>query len=132
MRWRRPQPASACVARSASPTSPPSLSAVNITAGKPVAKPAGRPARDEGDPDYGEGLGARRRRLRAAAAEQPLRGDDGADDEGGGWADAGLSWLEIVDNWHIRAFTSFGEGQGVWEKDGGAQLPFYARNMTRG
>ena len=35
-----------------------------------------------------------------------------------------------VENWHQRAFTSFGDGHGVWEKDGGdaaavlrAQLP---------
>jgi uncharacterized protein YfaS (alpha-2-macroglobulin family) len=41
----------------------------------------------------------------------------------------GYPWLGIVDNWHMRAFTSFGDGHGVWEKDGGAQLPFYARNL---
>ena len=29
----------------------------------------------------------------------------------------------------MRAFTSFGDGHGVWEKDGGTLLPFYARNM---
>ena len=42
----------------------------------------------------------------------------------------GYTWLGIADNWHMRAFTSFGDGEGVWEKDGGAQLPFYARNMV--
>lgn len=42
----------------------------------------------------------------------------------------GYTWLGVVDNWHMRAFTSFGDGQGVWEKDGGAQLPFYARNIV--
>ncbi len=41
----------------------------------------------------------------------------------------GYPWLGIVDNWHSTAFTSFGDGHGVWEKDGGAQLPFYARNV---
>jgi len=41
----------------------------------------------------------------------------------------GYTWLGIVDNWHMRAFTSFGDGHGVWEKDGGAVLPFYARNV---
>ena len=41
----------------------------------------------------------------------------------------GYSWLGIVENWHMRAFTSFGDGHGVWEKDGGPQLPFYARNL---
>jgi uncharacterized protein YfaS (alpha-2-macroglobulin family) len=42
----------------------------------------------------------------------------------------GYTWVGLVENWHMRAFTSFGEGQGVWEKDGGMQLPFYARNMA--
>lgn len=41
----------------------------------------------------------------------------------------GYPWLGIVENWHSTAFTSFGDGHGVWEKDGGAQLPFYARNV---
>ena len=41
----------------------------------------------------------------------------------------GYPWIGIVDNWHATAFTSFGDGHGVWEKDGGAQLPFYARNV---
>jgi len=42
----------------------------------------------------------------------------------------GYTWAGIVENWHMRAFTSFGDGHGVWEKDGGTQLPFYARNIT--
>ncbi|MGB2715309.1 MAG: alpha-2-macroglobulin family protein [Vicinamibacterales bacterium] len=41
----------------------------------------------------------------------------------------GYTWLERVENWHNRAFTSFGDGHGVWEKDGGSLLPFYARNF---
>ena len=41
----------------------------------------------------------------------------------------GYPWIGIVENWHERAFTSFGDGHGVWEKDGGTQLPFYARNL---
>src|SRR5262245_3586915 len=41
----------------------------------------------------------------------------------------GYPWLGIVDNWHRSAFTSFGDGHGVWEKDGGTTLPFYARNF---
>jgi hypothetical protein len=41
----------------------------------------------------------------------------------------GYTWVGIVDNWHRRAFTSFGDGHGVWEKDGGATLPFYSRNF---
>ena len=41
----------------------------------------------------------------------------------------GYTWVGAVDNWHRFAFTSFGDGQGVWEKDGGSTLPFYARNL---
>jgi uncharacterized protein YfaS (alpha-2-macroglobulin family) len=41
----------------------------------------------------------------------------------------GYTWLEIVENWHERAFTSFGDGHGVWEADGGSALPFYSRNF---
>ena len=41
----------------------------------------------------------------------------------------GYTWAGIVENWHQRAFTSFGDGHGVWEKGGGAVLPFYARNF---
>jgi len=41
----------------------------------------------------------------------------------------GYPWVGVVDNWHRSAFTSFGDGHGVWEKDGGRTLPFYARNF---
>ena len=41
----------------------------------------------------------------------------------------GYTWAGLVENWHQRAFTSFGDGHGVWEKGGGALLPFYSRNF---
>ena len=41
----------------------------------------------------------------------------------------GYTWLGLVENWHERAFTSFGDGHGVWEQSGGNQLPFFARNF---
>ena len=41
----------------------------------------------------------------------------------------GYRWTGIIENWHERAFTSFGDGHGVWERGGGPQLPFYARNF---
>ena len=41
----------------------------------------------------------------------------------------GHTWLGFVDNWHRRAFSSFGSGHGVWESRGGAQIPFHARNL---
>jgi alpha-2-macroglobulin len=42
----------------------------------------------------------------------------------------GYPFVGIVSNWHQPAFTSFGDGHGVWEVDGGVQLPFYSRNFT--
>ncbi|PYR16096.1 MAG: hypothetical protein DMF94_29480 [Acidobacteria bacterium] len=41
----------------------------------------------------------------------------------------GYAWTGVVENWHDRAFASFGDGHGVWETGGGA-LPFHARNFT--
>ena len=41
----------------------------------------------------------------------------------------GYTWTGVVGNWHDRAFTSFGDGHGVWET-GGGPLPFYARNFV--
>ena len=41
----------------------------------------------------------------------------------------GYTWAGRVEHWHRRAFTSFGDGHGVWEKGGGSLLPFHARNF---
>jgi alpha-2-macroglobulin len=41
----------------------------------------------------------------------------------------GYTWVGLVENWHRTAFTSFGDGHGVWESSGGTVLPFYARNL---
>jgi alpha-2-macroglobulin len=41
----------------------------------------------------------------------------------------GYPWVGVVENWHRTAFTSFGDGHGVWETGGGPLLPFYARNL---
>ena len=40
----------------------------------------------------------------------------------------GYTWVGAIENWHRTAFTSFGDGHGVWETGGGPVLPFYARN----
>ncbi|HVT44253.1 MAG TPA: MG2 domain-containing protein [Thermoanaerobaculia bacterium] len=42
----------------------------------------------------------------------------------------GYTWVGNLENQHRRAFSSFGEGHGVWESTGGAVLPFYARNLA--
>lgn len=41
----------------------------------------------------------------------------------------GYAWTGVVDNWHDRAFVSFGDGHGVWEK-GAGPLPFFSRNFS--
>ncbi|HSP14503.1 MAG TPA: MG2 domain-containing protein [Thermoanaerobaculia bacterium] len=41
----------------------------------------------------------------------------------------GYTWMGAVENWHRSAFISFGDGQGVWESDGGPILPFHSRNF---
>ena len=41
----------------------------------------------------------------------------------------GYTWAGTVENWHRTAFTSFGDGHGVWEASGGSVLPFYSRNL---
>jgi uncharacterized protein YfaS (alpha-2-macroglobulin family) len=41
----------------------------------------------------------------------------------------GHDWVGVIENWHQRAFTSFGDGHGVWELSGGPLLPFYSRNL---
>jgi uncharacterized protein YfaS (alpha-2-macroglobulin family) len=41
----------------------------------------------------------------------------------------GYTYATVVENWNRTAFTSFGDGHGVWESSGGSILPFYARNF---
>ena len=41
----------------------------------------------------------------------------------------GYPWMGLIENWHERAFSSFGDGHGVWEAGGGPLLPFFARNL---
>jgi uncharacterized protein YfaS (alpha-2-macroglobulin family) len=41
----------------------------------------------------------------------------------------GYTWNAAVEYWHKSAFSSFGDGHGVWESSGGPLLPFYARNI---
>jgi alpha-2-macroglobulin len=60
-------------------------------------------------------------RTYAVAVNGELRAADGQT--------LGYTWVGIVENWHQRAFTGFGDGHGVWETGGGAILPFYARNF---
>jgi uncharacterized protein YfaS (alpha-2-macroglobulin family) len=106
------------------------LSATDITG---AAQPVARPAKPRPRPEYGmdastdltlEDAGFDPQppnRKYAVTARADLKAADGQT--------LGYTWLGIVDNWHMRAFTSFGDGHGVWEKDGGPLLPFYARNM---
>ncbi|MGA7617739.1 MAG: MG2 domain-containing protein [Thermoanaerobaculia bacterium] len=42
----------------------------------------------------------------------------------------GYDWLGIVEYWHDPAYSSFGDGHGVWESSAGRVIPFYARNLV--
>lgn len=41
----------------------------------------------------------------------------------------GYTWVGTLENWRQNAFSSFGDGHGVWEASGGPLLPFHARNL---
>ncbi len=107
------------------------LRAVDISgpAPQPVRKPATRPARGEYAPESSRdltledaGFAAQPpNRKYVVSAPATLVAEDGQT--------LGYPWLNVVENWHNPAFTSFGDGHGVWEKDSGPQLPFYARNL---
>jgi alpha-2-macroglobulin len=65
------------------------------------------------------------------AAQPPARTYQVSIDAGLQSADGqtlGYTWAAAIENWHQSAFTSFGDGHGVWETSGGPVLPFYARN----
>ncbi|MEO5894319.1 MAG: MG2 domain-containing protein, partial [Vicinamibacterales bacterium] len=106
------------------------VSAVDVTSGdRAVAKAVKPKQRQDYEGDRGANLTLEDagfdaqppNRKYAVSANANLRSADGQT--------LGYTWLNIVDNWHMRAFTSFGDGHGVWEKDGGGTLPFYARNI---
>ncbi len=41
----------------------------------------------------------------------------------------GYGWAADIEFWHRQAYSSFGEGHGVWEPEGGPLVPFWARNL---
>jgi uncharacterized protein YfaS (alpha-2-macroglobulin family) len=105
-------------------------SITDVTGGKsvPVA-PIATPARNEAFDEPGEDFTLEELRyatqppmttfaVRVAAS---LESEDGQR--------LGYPWLGLIENWHERAFTSFGDGHGVWEQSGGNQLPFFVRNF---
>lgn len=107
------------------------LRATDITSGaQPVRKAQSPRPRQEYEPDqdeyltledagYSAQLPDRRFLLELPATLKSVDGQT-----------LGYHWLGEVDNWHMRAFSSFGDGHGVWEKDGGPVLPFNARNLV--
>jgi alpha-2-macroglobulin len=98
-----------------------------------TARPVARPAQPRERPDYERDEGAQLTLEDAGFSPQPpsrtyavsvdasLKSADGQT--------LGYTWIGTVANWHQRAFTSFGDGHGVWESSGGTTLPFYARNF---
>ena len=102
---------------------------VSATTARTVTKPSSPAARRENERDQGNeltledaGFAAQPpSRTYAVTVDATLRSADGQT--------LGYTWSDAVSNWHQRAFTSFGDGHGVWESSGGAVLPFYARNF---
>ena len=106
------------------------IAATDATSGDAPVRKTAKPRREEDALDYGWGLvledagfeSQPPNRRYAVTIAPEMKSADGQT--------LGYRWIGVVDNWHMRAFTSFGDGEGVWEKSGGAQLPFYARNMV--
>ncbi len=107
------------------------LGAADVTAGgpvRPLTKSAPRP-RESWEGDEATELSMEDAGFAAQAPASTvllsLPPDLGASDG----QTLGYTWATVIENWHQRAFTSFGDGHGVWEKGGGATLPFHARNF---
>ena len=102
---------------------------LSTTPARAVTKPASPPARPDYEPDASSGLTLEDAgftaqppsRTYAVTIDASLTSADGQT--------LGYSWSGTTSNWHQRAFTSFGDGHGVWESSGGTVLPFYGRNM---
>jgi uncharacterized protein YfaS (alpha-2-macroglobulin family) len=107
------------------------ITVVDAGNGKPLARPPAAPKPTDRDEYYGEenaltleDAGYQSQppdRRFIVTVRDDLRAADGQT--------LGYTWVGSVDNWHYDAFTSFGDGQGVWEQGGGPLLPFYARNF---
>ncbi|MEO7270875.1 MAG: MG2 domain-containing protein [Vicinamibacterales bacterium] len=102
---------------------------LSATPARAVAKPATPPERPDYEPDASADLTLEDAgftaqppsRTYAVTVDANLTSVDGQT--------LGYSWSGTAANWHQRAFTSFGDGHGVWESSGGTVLPFYGRNM---
>lgn len=104
------------------------LTVTDVTSGsQPVAPRSTPPRSDESDATPAvtledAGFAAQpAARTYAATVAPSLRSTDGQT--------LGYPWMGVVENWHAGAFTSFGDGHGVWERSGGATLPFSSRNI---
>ena len=102
---------------------------VSSAAGKDVARPAATPTRTEWSGDRSENLTIEDAGFPAQppASTYLVTLDPGLTSADG--QTLGYTWVGVISNWHRTAFTSFGDGHGVWESSGGTVLPFYARNL---
>jgi alpha-2-macroglobulin len=102
----------------------------DVTAGRNavVARSAAPAQREEFDqPDEAFTLEELRYPTQPPMSTYAVRIDPSLESEDG--QRLGYTWLGLIENWHESAFTSFGDGHGVWEQSGGGQLPFFVRNF---
>ncbi|HEY0875000.1 MAG TPA: Ig-like domain-containing protein, partial [Vicinamibacterales bacterium] len=107
-----------------------SIAVADITSGDTAVEKTETPRRSEDQLDYGWGLVLEDAGYASQPPDRRYAVTLAPDMKSADGQTLGYRWVGIVENWHMRAFTSFGDGEGVWEKDGGAQLPFYARNLA--
>lgn len=100
----------------------------NPTAEVDVRRPAGAKVSTTSESSYGYNVETAGFERQPPASTWRIRLDPSLTSTDG--QRLGYTWIAIVDNEHERAFVSFGDGHGVWERSGGPVLPFSSRNFS--
>ena len=107
-----------------------SLRVTDVTTGTPTTVPVPEPStQTTWGRDSSAYLTLEDARLQLATAREHVPRGDWCGADVGRWPDSRLHVGGPGQNWHRTAFTSFGDGHGVWEASGGSVLPFYSRNL---
>jgi uncharacterized protein YfaS (alpha-2-macroglobulin family) len=92
---------------------------VRVVAGKAPERDWEGPSESFGLDELGYSLAPARNYL--VRVDPSLKAEDGQT--------LGYPFVAVAEYWHKLAFSSFGDGHGVWESSGGPLLPFSARNI---